>query len=319
MSILASIYSFILAQTPSVPELQIVPDSVRKAAFEEKLSKLSQMSLEDIIQIVTRNVVEIALKILVALVIYFIGRWLIRAVRRFLNRIFEKRDVDVSLRSFLQSFVQISLTLFLIIIIVGVLGIDTTSFVALFASAGLAVGMALSGTLQNFAGGVMILILKPYRVGDYIEAQGQTGTVKEIRLFNTVLNTTDNKTIIIPNGGISTGIVNNYSKEERRRVDWLFGIAYGDDYDKAKAILTDLLEKDARVLKDPPYFIALHSLGDSAVNIVVRAWTASPEYWNVYFDMNEKVYKTFSEEGINIPFPQMDVHLSQETPKSDLS
>ena len=316
MSILTSIHSFILAQTPSVPEIQIVPDSVRKAAFEEKLSKLSQMSLEDIIQIVTHSVVEIALKILVALVIYFIGRWLIRAMRRFLNRIFEKRDVDISLRSFLQSFVQISLTLFLIIVIVGILGIDTTSFVAIFASAGLAVGMALSGTLQNFAGGVMILILKPYRVGDYIEAQGQSGTVKEIRLFNTVLNTTDNKTIIIPNGGISTGIVNNYSKEERRRVDWLFGIAYGDDYDQAKAILSELLDKDPRVLKEPPYFIALHSLGDSSVNIVVRAWTPSSEYWDVYFDLNEKVYKTFAEKGINIPFPQMDVHLSQESPKS---
>ena len=316
MSLFASAFSFILAQTSSVPELKVVPDSVRRAAFEEKLSKLSQMSVEDIIQMVTHSVVEIALKIIVALVIYFIGRWLIRAVRRFLNRIFEKRDVDISLRSFLQSFVQISLTLFLIIIIVGILGIDTTSFVALFASAGLAVGMALSGTLQNFAGGVMILILKPYRVGDYIEAQGQNGKVKEIRLFNTVLNTVDNKTIIIPNGGISTGIINNYSKEEQRRVDWLFGIAYGDDYDKAKAILADLLDKDPRVLKEPAYFIALHSLGDSSVNIVVRAWTASPDYWDVYFDMNEKVYKTFAENNINIPFPQMDVHLTQETPQS---
>lgn len=316
MSLLASAYSFILAQSATVPELKVVPDSVRKAEFEQKLEKLSSMSMEDIIQMVTRNVVEIALKILVALVIYFIGRWLIRAVRRFLARVFEKREVDVSLRSFLQSFVQISLTLFLIIIIVGILGIDTTSFVALFASAGLAVGMALSGTLQNFAGGVMILILKPYRVGDYIEAQGQSGTVKEIRLFNTVLNTVDNKTIIIPNGGISTGIVNNYSKEERRRVDWMFGIAYGDSYDEAKAILTDLLEKDPRVQKDPAYFIALHSLGDSSVNIVVRAWTATPDYWSVYFDLNEKVYKTFAEKGINIPFPQMDVHLSQETPKA---
>ena len=316
MSLFASAFSFILAQTSSVPELKVVPDSVRRAAFEEKLSKLSQMSVEDIIQMVTHSVVEIALKIIVALVIYFIGRWLIRAVRRFLNRIFEKRDVDISLRSFLQSFVQISLTLFLIIIIVGILGIDTTSFVALFASAGLAVGMALSGTLQNFAGGVMILILKPYRVGDYIEAQGQNGKVKEIRLFNTVLNTVDNKTIIIPNGGISTGIINNYSKEEQRRVDWLFGIAYGDDYDKAKAILADLLDKDPRVLKEPAYFIALHSLGDSSVNIVVRAWTASPDYWDVYFDMNEKVYKTFAENNINIPFPQMDVHLTRETPQS---
>ena len=169
--------------------------------------------------------------------------------------------------------------------------------------------MALSGTLQNFAGGVMVLLFKPYRVGDYIEAQGQSGTVKEIQLFNTVLNTPDNKTILVPNGSLSTGIINNYSHEERRRVDWTFGIGYGDSYDYAKATLRELLEADERILKDPAYFIALHSLGDSSVNIVVRAWVATPDYWNVYFGMNEKVYKVFNERGINIPFPQMDVHL----------
>ena len=203
------------------------------------------------------------------------------------------------------------MTFILIIIVISFLGIDTTSFIAIFASAGLAVGMALSGTLQNFAGGVLVLLLKPYRVGDFIEAQGQTGTVKAITLFSTVLATPDNKNIILPNGGMSTGIINNYSKENIRRVDWTFGIAYGDDYDKAKATIASLLEADDRVMKDPAYFIALGALADSSVNITVRAWVASEDYWGVFFDMNEKVYKTFPKEGLNIPFPQMDVHLDK--------
>lgn len=286
--------------------------AVAKAKFAEGMSYLTSMPLEEIIKTITKSVIEVALKILVALVIYYIGRWIIRRIKRVITRIFEKKGLEISLKSFLLNLVNISLMLILITIIVGVLGIDTTSFVALFASAGLAVGMALSGTLQNFAGGVMILVLRPYRVGDYIEAQGQAGTVKDIRLFNTVLNTTDNKTIIIPNGGISTGIVNNYSAEPTRRVDWIFGIAYGNDYDTAKATIAELLAKDSRVLQDPAPFIALQSLGDSSVNIVVRAWTASADYWGVYFDMNEKVYKIFPEKGLSIPFPQMDVHLSKE-------
>lgn len=215
-----------------------------------------------------------------------------------------KRNVDLSLRIFVQNLVKIVLILFLVTVIIGVLGIDTTSFVALFASAGLAIGMALSGTLQNFAGGVMVLLFKPYRVGDYIEAQGQSGTVKEIQLFNTVLNTPDNKTILVPNGSLSTGIINNYSHEERRRVDWTFGIGYGDSYDYAKATLRELLEADERILKDPAYFIALHSLGDSSVNIVVRAWVATPDYWNVYFDMNERCIKCSMNGASIFHFPR---------------
>lgn len=155
----------------------------------------------------------------------------------------------------------------------------------------------------------MILIFKPFKVGDFIEAQGQSGTVKEIQIFNTIIATPDNKIIIIPNGGLSTGIMTNYSKEEARRVDWVFSIAYGDSYDKAKAVIVRLLDADSRVLKTPEYFIALTSLGDSSVNIVVRAWVAAPDYWSVFFDMNEKVYKTFALENLNIPFPQMDVHI----------
>lgn len=290
----------------------LAADSVVRSKIVTTLEEMSNMTLQEFLHTIITGALEVAGKIIIAIALYFIGRWVIKRVTKLLQRAFIRRDVDVSLRTFLLSLVQISLTIILITIAVSILGINTTGFVALFASAGLAVGMALSGTLQNFAGGVMVLILKPYRVGDFIEAQGQTGTVKEIRLFNTLINTVDNKTIIIPNGGISTGIINNYSKEELRRVDWKFGIAYGDDYRKARDIIAELLDKDVRVLKEPAYFIALNSLADSAVIIVVRAWTATEDYWDVYFDMNEKIYKAFPEHGINFPYPQMDVHLKKK-------
>ncbi|WP_294598798.1 mechanosensitive ion channel domain-containing protein [uncultured Rikenella sp.] len=286
-------------------------DSV-KSTFSQLVENLSSMSAQDLLKTVANGTVSIALKIVIALVIFWIGRWLIRRVRKIMDRIMTRRNVDVSLRAFLISLVTITMMLFLIIITIGILGIDTTSFIALFASAGLAIGMALSGTLQNFAGGVIILLFRPFRVGDFIEAQGQSGTVKEIQLIHTLLNTPDNKTILLPNGPVSTGIINNYSREPRRRVDWTFGIAYGDDYDVARATIAELLAADERVAKDPAPFIALSTLADSSVNIVVRAWVDSSEYWNVYFDMNERVYKVFGTKGLNIPFPQMDVHLYKE-------
>lgn len=295
-----------------VASSQAVADTLHKEILAQKIQTLSQMSTEELTSMVIKWVLNLSARVLIALAIFFIGRWIIRYLRKLLRRMMERRAVEASLKSFLLNLVSITLTLFLIIVIIGILGIDTTSFVAIFASAGLAIGMALSGTLQNFAGGVMILIFKPFRVGDFIEAQGQTGTVKEIQLFNTVINTTDNKTIMIPNGGISTGIINNYSKESLRRVEWTFGIGYGDDYDLAKATIASMLDQDARVLKDPAYFIAVSSLGDSSVNIVVRAWTSTGDFWSVFFDMNEKVYKQFPIVGLNIPYPQMDVHLHQE-------
>lgn len=291
----------------------IAADSVAKAKLSGTLQELSSMSVQDVIKTIATGAIEVIFKILIALAIYFIGRWLIKRLLKGLREIFDRRHIELSLRTFLLSLIRITLYIFLVLITVNVLGINTTSLIAIFASAGLAIGMALSGTLQNFAGGVMVLLLKPYQVGDYIEAQGQQGTVKEIQLFHTILNTVDNKRIIIPNGGISTGIVNNYSKEATRRVDWTFSIAYGDDYDAAKALLSDLLDKDDRVLKDPAYLVALNQLADSSVNIVVRAWTPTAEYWNLFFDMNEKVYKLFPQHGLHIPFPQLDVHL----PKSE--
>ena len=281
--------------------------------MEELLTSPSNVSLDVFLTKMIDLGISVGSKILLAIVVFLVGRWIVRRLNKLLAKILEKRHVEASLSTFVKSLVNITLTLLLIIVVIGVLGIETSSFIALFASAGVAIGMALSGTLQNFAGGVMILLFKPFKVGDTIEAQGQTGTVREIQIFNTILATPDNKIIIIPNGGLSTGLMKNYSKEATRRVDWEFGIAYGDDYTKAKAVIARLLDADGRVLKDPAYFIALTSLGESSVNIVVRAWVNAGDYWGVYFDMNEKVYKTFAEENLNIPFPQVDVHLLGKT------
>lgn len=278
----------------------------------KNMETLSSLSLDTLISKLIELGVSLGSKLLIAIVVFFIGRWLIRKINRIIICLMEKRHVEASLFSFIKSLINITLNFLFVIILIGVLGIETSSFIALFASAGVAIGMALSGTLQNFAGGVMILLFKPFKVGDFIEAQGQSGSVKEIQIFNTIMTTPDNKIIIIPNGGLSTGIMKNYSKEENRRVDWEFGIAYGDSYDKAKTVIERLLNSDERILKDPAYFIALTSLGESSVNIVVRAWVKAPDYWNVFFDMNEKVYKTFAEENLNIPFPQLDVHLHQK-------
>ena len=277
--------------------------------MEELLTSPSNVSLDVFLTKMIDLGISVSSKILLAIVVFIVGRWIVRRLNKLLAKILEKRHVEASLSTFVKSLVNITLTLLLIIVVIGVLGIETSSFIALFASAGVAIGMALSGTLQNFAGGVMILLFKPFKVGDTIEAQGQSGTVREIQIFNTILATPDNKIIIIPNGGLSTGLMKNYSREATRRVDWEFGIAYGDDYTKAKAVIARLLDADGRVLKDPAYFIALTSLGESSVNIVVRAWVNAGDYWGVYFDMNEKVYKTFAEENLNIPFPQLDVHL----------
>ncbi len=276
------------------------------------MENLSNLPLDAVINKLIDLVVSFGGRLLVAIIVFFIGRWLIKRIINLVVKGMQRRKVEASLFSFTRSMVKITLYFLFIIIIIGILGIETSSFIALFASAGIAIGAALSGTLQNFAGGVMILLFKPFKVGDYIEAQGQSGTVREIQIFNTILATPDNKIIIVPNGGLSTGITENYSKEETRRVDWVFGIAYGDSYDKAKEVIARLLNNDSRILTTPAYFIALNSLGDSSVNIVVRAWVKSPDYWDVFFDMNEKVYKTFTQENINIPFPQMDIHLKQD-------
>ena len=197
----------------------------------------------------------------------------------------------------------------LVVSVLSMIGIEMTSFIAILGALGLAVGMALSGTLQNFAGSVMLLIFKPFKVGDYIEAQGHIGTVSEIQIFNTILKTVDNRTIIIPNGGLASASMINYSTEPIRRVDWTIGIAYGDDSNKAQEVIKKLCEEDSRILKDPAVYVAVAELADSSVNFTARAWVKAEDYWNVFFDMNKKVYDVFGSEDLNIPFPQMDVHL----------
>ncbi len=246
-----------------------------------------------------------------ALLTLIIGMWVISIIRRIIRKRFEKRDMESSLRGFLNSMIGILLKVLLWITVIGMMGVEMTSFIAIIGAVGFAIGMALSGTLQNFAGGVMLLLFKPFKTGDYIEAQGYAGTVNEIQLFNTILKTPDNRTIIIPNGGLSTNSMVNYSTEPRRRVDFVFGIAYGDDVNKARKVLSKLINDDTRILKDPEPFIVVSELADSSVNLVVRFWAEAANYWGIHFDLIENVYKTFDKEGLNIPFPQMDVHVQK--------
>jgi len=250
-------------------------------------------------------------KLVGALIALVVGLYLVGMVSGLLARAMDRKQVDPSLRPFVVSLVGTLLKVLVVVSVLGMVGIQMTSFIAILGAAGLAVGMALSGTLQNFAGGVMILIFKPFKVGDYIEAQGYAGSVHSIQIFNTILKTPDNKTIIIPNGGLSTSSMVNYSTEPTRRVDWTFGIAYGDDIDKAKEVFKTLLGANEKVLKDPAPFVELSELADSSVNFTVRAWVASADYWAVHFYMLENVYRKFAEVGLNIPFPQMDVHLDK--------
>lgn len=251
-------------------------------------------------------------KIVLALITLLIGLWLIKFFTRAFDRVMTKRNFDPSLKPFLKTLFNTTLKILLAISVIDMVGIEVTSFVAIIGAVGLAIGLALQGTLQNFAGGVVILLLRPFKVGDVVDMKGYNGTVKEIQIFYTIVNTFDNKVVYIPNGTLANSDMTNLSQEQKRRNEWTFGIAYGDDLDKAKALLKKFIDEDERILKDPEPFIALSSLGDSSVNLVVRAWSNASDLWPVHFDMNEKVYKTFSQEGLNIPFPQMDVHLHSD-------
>jgi small conductance mechanosensitive channel len=250
-------------------------------------------------------------KLILALITLFVGLWLIGRLKRLLKKVFDIRAYEKTLQKFLLQLISVTLKILLLISVVSMVGVQMTSFIALLGAAGLAFGMALSGTLQNFAGGVMLLILKPFKVGDYIEAQNYAGTVQEIQIFHTILHTPDKKTIIIPNGPLSNGSAVNFSTSPLRRVDWTFGISYSDNIDKAKQLIMDLLQRDQRILQDPAPFTGVISLGDSSVNIVTRAWVNSADYWNVFFAINELVKKTFDAQGVSIPFPQRDVHIFQ--------
>lgn len=269
-------------------------------------------TFQDFLTQVTDLIVIYGGSLLLAIITLIVGFWVISRIVKALGRIMEKRDIDPSLRPFLRSLSSILLKIMLIFSVAQMVGIAMTSFIAVLAAAGLAVGMALSGTLQNFAGGVMILIFKPFKVGDYIDAQGFSGTVKEIQIFNTILNTPDNKIIIIPNGGLSNSPMTNYSTMPTRRVDFTFGIGYQDDIDKTKSTLNRIISGDNRIMKDPEPFVAVSELADSSVNFAVRVWVKASDYWGVFFDITEKVKKTFDDEDISIPFPQTDVHLFQQ-------
>ena len=290
-----------------------VADSVATSTATDTLSSISGMSPDEIKQFITTFAMSFAVKLVKVLLIWFVGRWVLKRVVNLLKRIMEKHIDNVSVRGFIVSIIDVVVMILLILMIIGVLGIDTSSFIAIFASAGVAIGMALSGTLQNFAGGVMILLFRPFKVGDFIEAQGVSGTVKEIQIFNTIIHTGDNKVILLPNGPVSTGIINNYSRAPLRRVDFTFSISYGDDFEKAKKVLLALVADDKRVLNEPAApFVELGALAASSIDITVRLWCKQEDYWGIKFDLNKKVYETFPKEGLNFPYQTFTVNVTKE-------
>ena len=291
-------------------------DSTQIAADKLMEEAIANADGLDKLSLITQQLVDFGIRagerILIATLVFIVGRFLISMLNRFVGRLMDRRKVDISIKTFVKSLVNILLTILLIISVVGALGVETTSFAALLASAGVAVGMALSGNLQNFAGGLIVLLFKPYKVGDWIESQGVSGTVKEIQIFHTILTTGDNKVIYIPNGALSSGTVTNYSREDTRRVDWVIGVEYGENYDKVEETVRRIIAEDKRILADPAPFVALHALDASSVNVVIRVWVKSGDYWGVYFDMNKTIYSVFNKEGIGFPFPQLTVHQSKD-------
>lgn len=259
----------------------------------------------DIMGIVTTY----GLNLIWAILTLVIGLWIVKIIGRGVRRGLDRSETEATLKSFLISILTILLKVMVYISALGMLGVEMTSFIAILGAAGLAVGLALSGALQNFAGGVMILLFKPFKAGDFIDAQGHSGTVREIQIFSTILKTPDNKTILIPNGKLANDSMVNYSVEGQRRVDWTVGIGYGDDLDKAYEVIERLLSEDDRILSDPEPFMAVKELADSSVNIAVRVWVDASDYWGVNFKLNEQIYKTFEDEGLNIPYPQRDIHV----------
>lgn len=276
------------------------------ATAEGSVAALNKV--QELIQQLTNWGISTGKQIIAALIIFLVGRLLISLVNKLVAKLLSRRHVDAGVQSFVKSFVNILLTILLIVAIISKLGVDTTSFAALLASAGVAVGMALSGNLQNFAGGLIILLFRPFKVGDFIECQGVSGAVKEIQIFHTILTSPDNKVIYVPNGGLSSGNIINYSREATRRVDWTFTFEYGEDYNKVESVINRLIAADERILNTPEPFVNLIALADSSVNVVVRVWVKSEDYWDVFFSMNKAVYATFNKEGINFPFPQITIH-----------
>ncbi len=255
-----------------------------------------------------------SLKLVAAILVLVIGRWLARKITNVIRKLLVKQQIDITLVNFLENIIYYTLLIVVVIAAAGQLGINTASFLTIVGAAGLAIGLALRDSLSNFASGVMLILFRPFRVGDVVNAAGVTGKVETISMFTTIMNTPDNQKIIVPNSAITSSTITNITANETRRVDMVIGIGYEDDISRAKDILARLIEEDERILSDPAPTIAVSELADSSVNFVVRPWVKTPDYWNVYFDLTEKIKKTFDAEGISIPYPQTDVHLYQEKP-----
>lgn len=277
-------------------------------AGKEVIEAAKSGQVDQLIDQVTAMGLQAGKSLLLAVVVAVVGRYAIKFINKVVAGMLERRNVEPTVQSFLKSFVNILLVTLLIITVVGTLGVNTTSLAALLASAGLAVGMALSGNLQNLAGGLILLFFKPFKVGDFIEAQGVSGIVKAIQTFHTVLTTTDNKEMFIPNGPLSSGNVTNYTKNALRRVDFTVSVEYGTDVQKVKEVTLELLKADERIMQEPAPFIALKELASSSVDFTVRVWTKATDYWDVFFETNERIYAEFNKQGIKFPFPQLQIH-----------
>lgn len=284
--------------------------TARAEALAEKVQNLSNMSADQIISLLLEEAVKIGMKVLAAIAIYIIGAWVIKKIKRIIRKIMERRNVDPSITSFTLSFTTIALTLMLILMTVDALGINTNSIVALLAGSGLAIGMAFSGSLQNFAGGIMILVFKPFRVGDYVEFQNCTGTISSIEMTSTFIISDNGETIVLPNGTIFNGMLINHSKLCKKRVVWNISVAYGSNIELVRATALALLESNPDVLKEEnPPTVVISNLGDSAVIVSIRCWVEHTNYWKTLYWGYEEIYKSFNAAGIQFPYPQLDVHM----------
>lgn len=297
----------------SLPE---VKDTVNiQKATAEFIETLATTPADQLISQFAEKAIAFGLKVLAALAIYLIGAWIIRKIKKIIHGIFIRRNTEHAIASFVESITSITLTVFLAIITISALGVNTTSIAALLAAGGMAIGMALSGTVQNFAGGIMLMVFKPFKSGDFIEAQGYSGTVSDVSIVSTKIITTDNRNIIIPNGALSNGTINNYSQNVYRRLEWLVDVEYGASSEQVKAILKSIVADEKRIVYKPDApdnpMIALNALRDSSVQFIIRAWVRKEDYWPVLYDVNEVIYNKIPENGIQFPFPQMDVHLDK--------
>lgn len=269
------------------------------------------MSLEKYIENIITWASTKGIKLIIGILMLYIGWKIVNKLVKIMNRTLQRRNVDATLSSFLDTFVEIALKIIVVVIFMGYVGIDTAGIAALVASAGVAIGLALQGSLSNFAGGVIILLIRPFNVGDYVEGSGHSGTIEKIGIFYTHMTTVDNKLILIPNGSLANGSIVNYSAKELRRVDLTFGVGYEEDIIRVKRVLSNIIDAHESILKTPEPFIALSAHGDSAVNFVVRVWCNNKDYWKIYFDLLEQVKLKFDEENISIPYPQMDLHIKR--------